>query len=69
MYELAPGDRLWPYHTHHANEEWLSSSAGHRRSGHREGERDLDEGDVACFRRGKDGAHQLSNRTAHPSAS
>jgi uncharacterized cupin superfamily protein len=23
MYELEPGDRLWPYHTHHANEEWL----------------------------------------------
>ena len=22
MYELEPGDRLWPYHTHHANEEW-----------------------------------------------
>ena len=24
MSELAPGDRLWPYHTHYANEEWLS---------------------------------------------
>jgi uncharacterized cupin superfamily protein len=23
MYELEPGDRLWPYHTHHANEEWV----------------------------------------------
>lgn len=23
LYELEPGDRLWPYHTHHANEEWL----------------------------------------------
>jgi uncharacterized cupin superfamily protein len=23
MYELEPGDRLWPYHVHHANEEWL----------------------------------------------
>ena len=20
---LEPGERLWPYHTHHANEEWL----------------------------------------------
>ena len=23
MYELEPGNALWPYHTHHANEEWL----------------------------------------------
>jgi uncharacterized cupin superfamily protein len=23
MYELEPGDRLWPYHTHHGNEEWM----------------------------------------------
>ena len=23
MYELEPGDRLWPHHTHHANEEWI----------------------------------------------
>jgi uncharacterized cupin superfamily protein len=23
MYELEPDDRLWPYHTHHANGEWL----------------------------------------------
>ena len=27
MYELEPGDRLWPYHTHHANEEWASCAA------------------------------------------
>jgi len=29
----------------------------------REGERVLTEGDVVCFRRGKDGAHQIINRT------
>ncbi len=23
MYELEPGQRLWPYHAHHANEEWM----------------------------------------------
>src|SRR4029453_12651254 len=23
MYQLEAGDRLWPYHTHHANEEWM----------------------------------------------
>jgi uncharacterized cupin superfamily protein len=31
-----------------------------------EGERDLKEGDVVCFLRGKDGAHQVSNRTDSP---
>ena len=23
LYEIEAGDRLWPYHLHHANEEWL----------------------------------------------
>ena len=31
-----------------------------------EGEQVLKEGDVACFPRGKDGAHQIINRTASP---
>jgi uncharacterized cupin superfamily protein len=35
LYELEPGDRLWPYHTHHANEEWLLVAEGSRRSARR----------------------------------
>lgn len=31
-----------------------------------EGEQALKEGDVVCFPRGKDGAHQVSNRTDSP---
>jgi uncharacterized cupin superfamily protein len=31
-----------------------------------EGEQELREGDVACFPRGKDGAHQVSNRSDEP---
>jgi uncharacterized cupin superfamily protein len=23
VYEIDPGKKLWPYHLHHANEEWL----------------------------------------------
>ncbi len=23
MCEVEPGNKLWPYHTHHANEEWV----------------------------------------------
>ena len=33
MYELEPGHRLFPYHTHHANEEWLVVLRGRRRCG------------------------------------
>jgi uncharacterized cupin superfamily protein len=66
LYELEPGDRLWPYHTHHANEEWCLVVRGEPTLRTPEGERALREGDVVCFRRGKDGAHQISNRTDLP---
>jgi uncharacterized cupin superfamily protein len=63
MYELEPGDRLWPYHTHHANEEWLVVLRGEPTLRTPAGEHALTEGDVVCFPRGKEGAHQVSNRT------
>ncbi len=63
MYELEPGDRLWPYHTHHANEEWLVVLRGQATLRTPEGERTLSEGDVICFPRGKEGAHQVRNET------
>ena len=61
LYELEPGDRLWPYHTHHANEEWLIVVRGRPTLRTAAGERELEEGDVVCFRRGKDGLHQVRN--------
>jgi uncharacterized cupin superfamily protein len=66
MYELEPGDRLCPYHTHHANEEWLLVLRGEPTLRTPEGEETVREGDVVCFPRGKEGAHQVSNRTASP---
>jgi uncharacterized cupin superfamily protein len=66
LYELEPGDRLWPYHTHHANEEWVIVTRGTPTLRTPEGERVLQEGDVVAFRRGKDGAHQVINRTDAP---
>ena len=66
LYELAPGDRLWPYHLHHANEEWLVVVEGEPTLRTPEGERQLREGDVACFVRGQAGAHQVGNRTEAP---
>ena len=66
MYELEPGDRLWPYHTHHGNEEWLIVLRGRPSLRTPEGEQELTEGDVVCFVRGKDGLHQLRNATDEP---
>lgn len=66
MYELEPGDRLWPYHTHHANEEWLVVIRGTPTLRTPDGEQELAEGDVVCFRRGKEGLHQVRNGTGEP---
>ena len=66
LYELEPGQRLWPYHTHHANEEWLLVVHGWPTLRSPGGEQELAEGDVVCFRRGKDGFHQVRNDTDEP---
>ena len=66
LYEIDPGKKLWPYHLHHANEEWLVVLRGRPTLRTTEGERELREGDVVCFLRGPTGAHQVSNRTGEP---
>jgi uncharacterized cupin superfamily protein len=63
LYELEPGNRLWPYHTHHANEEWLLVVRGRPTLRTPEGEQTLEEGDVVAFPRGDEGLHQVSNET------
>src|SRR6266545_372716 len=50
MYEVEPGNKQGPFHTHHANE----------------GEQQLRQGDVVAFPRGKEGAHQIRNDTDAP---
>jgi uncharacterized cupin superfamily protein len=66
MSEVEPGSKLWPYHTHHANEEWVIVLRGEPTLRTPEGEQALKEGDVVCFPRGKDGAHQIINGTDSP---
>src|SRR6266536_2412900 len=66
VYEIDPGKKLWPYHLHHANEEWLVVLRGRPTLRTPEGERELIEGDVACFVRGGAGAHQVRNATEEP---
>jgi uncharacterized cupin superfamily protein len=64
--EIEPGSKHWPYHTHHANEEWAIVLRGEPTLRTPEGEQVLKEGDVVCFRRGKEGAHQIINATEAP---
>ena len=66
LYELEPGDRLYPYHTHHANEEWLLVVRGEPTLRTPDGEHVLREGDVVAFPRGDEGLHQVVNRTEAP---
>ncbi len=66
LYELEPGDKLWPYHTHHANEEWLLVVAGEPTLRTPAGERQLRVGDITCFPRGPAGAHQVRNGSDGP---
>ena len=66
MCEVEPGSKMWPYHTHYANEEWALVVRGRPTLRTPEGERALTEGDVVCFPRGEAGAHQIVNRTDSP---
>jgi uncharacterized cupin superfamily protein len=66
MSEVEPGNKLWPYHTHHANEEWVIVLGGEPTLRTPAGEQTLKEGDVVCFPRGKEGAHQIINNTDAP---
>jgi uncharacterized cupin superfamily protein len=66
MYEIDPGRTLWPYHFHHANEEWAVVLRGRPMLRTPEGEHQLEEGDVVCFLRGPEGAHQMWNTTDEP---
>ena len=66
VYELPPGEKTFPYHAHHANEELLVVLAGEPTLRDPEGERRLAEGDAVVFRRGLEGAHQLRNDGERP---
>jgi uncharacterized cupin superfamily protein len=63
LFELPPGQRAWPYHTHYGNEELLIVIGGTPTLRTPEGERELRAGDVAIHRRGPDGFHQMINRS------
>jgi uncharacterized cupin superfamily protein len=65
LYELAPGEGS-PYHWHYGEEEILVCIAGRPTLRTPEGERVLEQWDVAWFVRGPVGTHQVRNETDQP---
>ena len=66
VYLIGPGQKSFPYHFHHANEEMmvvLEGSVTVRTPG---GEQIASRGDSLIFPRGGVGAHQLTNHTEGP---
>jgi uncharacterized cupin superfamily protein len=59
LYELPAGERTYPFHFHHAIEEWLVVISGAPTLRDSGGERVLRAGDVVCFATGAEGAHQV----------
>ena len=66
VYELEPGQKSFPYHAHHANEELLVVLDGEVTLRHPNGEDVLSRGESRVFRRGSEGAHQLRNDGGAP---
>lgn len=66
VYVLAPGQRSFPYHFHHANEEMLIVLEGVATVRTPEGEAEAGRGDAISFPTGPRGAHQVINHTMEP---
>lgn len=66
VYELEPGNALWPYHFEVSEEEWLIVMEGELTLRTPDGEAVLRAGDVTCFPAGAAGGHAVRNHTEAP---
>jgi len=66
LFELPAGEAAYPYHFHLAEEELIVLLEGAPSLRTPEGWREMEEGEVICFRVGEEGAHQIVNRTEEP---
>jgi uncharacterized cupin superfamily protein len=66
VFEVPPGGSTFPLHAHYANEEILVVLSGRPTLRGIDAERELEPGELVCFRTGREGAHRLDNRTAEP---
>jgi uncharacterized cupin superfamily protein len=60
LYEAQAGHPIWPYHYHHAVEEWMYVVSGRPVLRDAGGDRALTGGDLVCFPPGHTGAHTAS---------
>ena len=60
VYEAHAGRPIWPYHYHHAIEEWMYVISGQPLLRDAGGERATTGGDLICFPPGHTGAHTVS---------
>lgn len=63
LWELPAGEAAYRFHFHLAEEELVVLLEGTPSLRTPEGWREMEEGEVVCFRVGEDGAHQIVNRT------
>ena len=63
IYVIGPGQKSFPYHFHHANEEMLIVLEGEVSVRTPQGEQVAVAGDAMVFNKGSDGAHQVINRS------
>lgn len=66
LYELGPGQKTFPYHFQHGEEEWLLVLGGRPTLRTPAGEREVARGDLVGFPSGPDGAHQVRNDSDEP---
>lgn len=66
VYVLGPGQKSFPYHFHHANEEMLFVIEGEVVVRTPDGEQEAGRGDALSFSIGGAGAHQVINRSNEP---
>lgn len=63
IFVIEPGQKSFPYHFHHSNEEMLLVLEGTVSVRTPEGETEAGPGDALIFNTGPDGAHQLINES------
>jgi uncharacterized cupin superfamily protein len=61
LYRLQPGQRPWPFHFHHVNEEFFYVRAGYGQLRTGDGTRALKPGDAFACPRGPEGAHSIQS--------
>lgn len=66
IYEVPPGEKLWPYHWELGCEEFAVVVSGRPTLRTPEGERPLDVGEIVNFPEGEAGTHQFRNDSDAP---